>query len=114
LMSIFGKDHALLMLAGLELQSQDIFQEIDLFVRHRYNDLVHSYLVLSKQVEPVRVEANVLLDFKGELAERYGNTPAFYLVRPDGYVAFRSLATEARLLRGYLSKLCTGGAPGTN
>jgi 3-(3-hydroxy-phenyl)propionate hydroxylase len=105
LMSFFGKEHVLIMLAGPELQSQDMFQEISLFIRHSYEDLVHTYLVLNKQVEPVRIEANVLIDSNRELAEKYGTTPALYLIRPDGYIAFRSLATQRHFLRAYLSKL---------
>jgi 3-(3-hydroxy-phenyl)propionate hydroxylase len=108
LLSFFGKNHVLLMLPGRELQSQDIFEQVILYVRHRYDDLVRAYVVLNKEVEPVRVEANVLLDAKGELANRYGTTPAFYLVRPDGYIAFRSPVAQAGLLRAYLSKLFNG------
>ncbi|MBV8277758.1 MAG: FAD-dependent monooxygenase [Verrucomicrobia bacterium] len=114
LVSLFGKDHVLLMLTGQELQSQDVFQQIALFIRHRYDGIVRPFLVLNKQVEPVRVEANVLVDSKGELAQRYGNSPALYLVRPDGYVAFRSPAARVYLLRAYLAKLSTGGAPGAD
>lgn len=36
----------------------------------------------------------------------YGKSPAFYLVRPDGYIGFRApLAEAARLLPAYLKKL---------
>ena len=114
LVSLFGKDHVLLMLTGQELQSQNIFQQIALFIWHRYDGIVRSYLALNKQVEPVRVEANVLVDSNGELAQRYGNSPALYLVRPDGYVAFRSPAARVHLLRAYLAKLSAGGAPGAD
>ena len=79
-----------------------------------YDGIVRSYLLLNKQVEPVRVEANVLVDSKEEFAQRYGNSPALYLVRPDGYVAFRSPAARVHLLRAYLAKLSAGGAPGAD
>jgi hypothetical protein len=109
-----AQGHETSLLAGQQLQSQDIFRQIVLFIRHRYNGVVRSYLVLNKQVEPVRVEANVLVDSKGELAQRYGNSPALYLVRPDGYVVFQSPAARVHLLRAYLAKLSTRGAPGAD
>jgi hypothetical protein len=42
LMSIFGKDHVLLALAGPEPQAQEKLQETILLVRERYGDLVRS------------------------------------------------------------------------
>ncbi len=35
----------------------------------------------------------------------YGNTPAFYLIRPDGHVAFRCGAQHPELLRAYLGRM---------
>jgi 3-(3-hydroxy-phenyl)propionate hydroxylase len=105
LMSIFGKDHVLLALAGPELQAQEKLQEIILMVRERYGDLVRPYLALNSQAEPIQAAIDILVDSAGQLVESYGHTPAFYLVRPDGYIAFRSHATQAHLLRAYLSKL---------
>jgi hypothetical protein len=67
----------------MEPGSQYILQRIIAFVRHRYDDLIRLYVVLNKQVEPVRVEANILIDSKGELA-------------------------QASLLRTYPSKLSSG------
>ena len=112
LMSIFGKDHVLLALAGSELRSLDKFQEIISLLREQYDHLIRSYLVLGNKLESVQPGTNALVDSAGQLAETYGNTPAFYLVRPDGYIAFRCRAAQPHLLRDYLSKLFTGIVPG--
>jgi 3-(3-hydroxy-phenyl)propionate hydroxylase len=112
LMSIFGKDHVLLALAGSELRSLDKFQEIISLLREQYDHLIRSYLVLGNKLESVQPGTNALVDSAGQLAETYGNTPAFYLVRPDGYIAFRCRAAQPHLLRDYLSKLFTGMVPG--
>jgi hypothetical protein len=45
----------------------------------------------NNKAEPVHAGTNILVDSAGQLVERYGNTPAFYLVGPDGYIAFRCL-----------------------
>jgi len=111
LMSIFGREHVLLALAAPELQAQEKFQEINSLIRERYAHLVSAYLILGNRVEPVQAGTNILLDSAEQFAERYGSTPSFYLVRPDGYIGFRSHAAQARLLRAYLSKLFTGAFP---
>jgi hypothetical protein len=108
LMSIFGREHVLLARAAPELQAQEKFQEINSLIRELYAHLVSAYLVFGNRVEPVQAGTNILLDSAEQFAERYGRTPAFYLVRPDGYIGFRSHAAQARLLRAYLSKLFTG------
>ena len=71
-------------------------------VRAQYGDLVSEHLVLS----PGRTESRsdwpgpILADPTGELHERYAAVaPTVYLIRPDGYVGFRSQpADEQRLL----------------
>lgn len=51
-----------------------------------------------------------LLDRDGALHRTYGAyRPCLYLLRPDGYVAFRGAVAACDSLRGYLSKLFMGG-----
>ena len=48
----------------------------------------------------------MLLDGEQSLHHRYGaDTACLYLVRPDGYVGFRSLPPQLERLQGYLDEL---------
>jgi 2-polyprenyl-6-methoxyphenol hydroxylase-like FAD-dependent oxidoreductase len=56
------------------------------------------------------IQGGELIDCRGEVAARYGMTPAAYLIRPDGYVGFRCRRSEVvELLPRYLAKVF--GAP---
>jgi hypothetical protein len=50
--------------------------------------------------------ADVLIDPDGELHRRYGaSREGLYLMRPDGYVGFRSQPADVSALRAYLDRL---------
>ncbi len=50
-------------------------------------------------------------DHNGSIASHYGVEPAAYLIRPDGWVAFRCrLSDTARLLPGYLGQVLFTGS----
>ena len=88
----------------------------DLFAEHRHNLLLcgnmpevtssrlprypERYVAVHRIGVPGTAGAE-LTDRDGEVAARYGSTPAAYLIRPDGYVGFR--AARARLQRACLS-----------
>lgn len=105
-----GTSHVLLLLEGTgEQQATGAFARMGSRVREEFGDLVSEHLVLG----PGRAESRtdwpgaILSDPTGELHERYGAVaPTAYLIRPDGYVGFRSQPVdEARLLehlRSYL------------
>ncbi len=81
----------------------------DIFARHR-----HTLLLVGGAAEPLpelpemwrpslvvrRIASSGgdagadLVDRAGEVARRYGSTPAAYLIRPDGYVGLRCRASE--------------------
>ena len=49
---------------------------------------------------------NQLIDPDGELHRRYGaSREGLYLMRPDGYVGFRSQPADVSALRAYLDRL---------
>ncbi len=51
---------------------------------------------------------SVLIDATGEAHERYGAyEPRFFLVRPDGFVALRGMASDGERLRAYLGRILT-------
>jgi hypothetical protein len=47
---------------------------------------------------------NVLVDVEGQFAQHYAAS-AMYLVRPDGYIAFRCLAAKQNLLESYIANI---------
>lgn len=97
-----GTSHVLLLLEGSGEAPSSSLLAIGARVRERYGHVVSAYLVVS----PGRSEARpdwpgaILGDPTGELHERYAATgPTLYLIRPDGYVGYRSQpADEDRLL----------------
>jgi 2-polyprenyl-6-methoxyphenol hydroxylase-like FAD-dependent oxidoreductase len=105
-----GTSHVLLLLEGSgEQTATAALARIGAHVREEFGDLVSEHLVLG----PGRTESrpdwpgSILADPTGEVHELYGAAaPTAYLIRPDGYVGFRSQpADETRLLEhlgGYL------------
>jgi 2-polyprenyl-6-methoxyphenol hydroxylase-like FAD-dependent oxidoreductase len=98
-----GTSHVVLLLEGVDDRgSNPALANLGATVRARFGDLVSEHLVLA----PGHVEGRsdglgaILTDPTGELHERYGASgPSAYLIRPDGYVGFRSQpADEGHLL----------------
>jgi 3-(3-hydroxy-phenyl)propionate hydroxylase len=104
--ALFGRDHVLLALAGSNGEPayyKAIKQTFEL-VRERYRNLIKPYLILRNEEPSVQNGIDLLIDLEGQIAERYSDAAALYLVRPDGYVAFRSHAASHHLLEAYLGK----------
>jgi hypothetical protein len=56
--------------------------------------------------EALTWKGSVLLDAEGQAHRRYGaRSECLYLLRPDGYVAFRSQPAEAEPLRAFLRRI---------
>ena len=107
---LHGTSHVLLLLEGVDGRgSSTALASLAATVRSRFGDVVNDHLVLA----PGHVEGRpdglgaILTDPTGELHELYGASgPTAYLVRPDGYVGFRSApADEGRLLEHLSSYL---------
>ena len=107
--------------ASLDRADGGTLRLYDLFAEHRHNLLLwenlpeavsaklprypESFLAVHRIGLPGMAGA-ALLDSGGEVAARYGSTPAAYLIRPDGYVAFRCCAAEVSAhLPRYLAEL---------
>ena len=107
--------------ASLDRASGGTLRLYDLFAEHRHSLLLWENLPEAVSAELPRyperflavhnigrpgVAGAELLDRGGEVAARYGSTPAAYLIRPDGYVAFRCGAEEVSAnLPRYLADL---------
>ena len=80
-------------------------------VRKRYGPWVRVHLVIPHEDRPPELpgEETVLLDEAGRIHEIFGiETEALVLVRPDGYVGFRSQPAESGPLLTYLEQWLVG------
>jgi 2-polyprenyl-6-methoxyphenol hydroxylase-like FAD-dependent oxidoreductase len=71
-----------------------------------YEDLLEPHLISAREPVQAKIEAPVYVDESGILHERYGlKSAGCYLIRPDGYVAFRAPGTDLHPLRTYLQRV---------
>ena len=102
---LFGGDAS----ASRDFYSSSAFTELQYVaqeVGENYGPLVDIYWSVLRQQVPPAIEAeDCLLDTYGSLHEAYGiRSESLYLIRPDGYVGFRSHPVQADALLGYLSR----------
>jgi hypothetical protein len=77
-----------------------------------YEGLLEPHLILAREPARIGEEAPVYVDQPGLVYERYGLKGAgLYLIRPDGYVAFRAPGTGLQTIRAYLQRTFTSPAP---
>jgi 2-polyprenyl-6-methoxyphenol hydroxylase-like FAD-dependent oxidoreductase len=71
-----------------------------------HGDLLHAYVVTEQAPGSLPAEVKWVADPENVLTRRYGATrPCFYLIRPDGYVGYRSAPPSAADLRKYLDRV---------
>jgi hypothetical protein len=83
-------------------------EEIEHGVRARYRDLIAVHLVAPQAAPPaaLRWDGSLLLDAEGELHRQYGaGSECLYLIRPDGYVGYRSQPADPGRLSAYLQTM---------
>lgn len=106
-----GSRHTLLLFPGARHEAASWRRLIDLAhsMKSRLGDLINIFFVA---IEPESVPANalpaekVILDPRRNLHYRYGaETECLYLIRPDGYVGYRSEPATASALHEYLNKI---------
>jgi 2-polyprenyl-6-methoxyphenol hydroxylase-like FAD-dependent oxidoreductase len=79
-------------------------------VREAYGPLVRSHIVVPFAERPLALqgEGDVVLDPRFEAHRRYGaRSECLYLVRPDGYVAYRCQPADGEKLMAYLARVFT-------
>lgn len=105
--------HQLLIFTGtLEKRSRlsDELTALACRVRQLYADQISVYVIIDedKPSREIRRAGFVLFDPSARLTKRYGCTaPGIFLLRPDGYIAFRSQEADSKRLLDYLSKIFT-------
>jgi hypothetical protein len=77
-------------------------------VRQRLGDRVATHILVPRTSRPAELqwEGSVVLDPEGVAHKRYGAaSECLYLIRPDGYVGFRSQPADNAALDAYLSRI---------
>jgi hypothetical protein len=98
---LHGPRHTLLLFAGQSTALLERFATMSDEVAARYGALVSSVIVRLDPAHPAIGE----VDRRGAAHERYGAVQgAIYLVRPDGYIAFRGAGTDVEVLRATLKQ----------
>jgi 2-polyprenyl-6-methoxyphenol hydroxylase-like FAD-dependent oxidoreductase len=102
--------HTLLLFAGVEPE-ENTWKRLDIVaeqVRDRYGTHIQVYQVAAGNTPPDggATNAELLLDPELVLHHRFGaHTECLYLVRPDGYVGFRSQPANVASLQDYLGQI---------
>jgi len=104
-----GTKHHLFLLAGRRADEETYrrLRELQDEIGGRYGRMIEVHVVVPREVPPVlRSNGSLLIDPLGELHHRFGaSIDCLYLIRPDGYVGFRSQPADAEALRSYLTKI---------
>jgi hypothetical protein len=74
---------------------------------HAYPDRIKPHLIVPHELPDDLVDkGEMLLDPRGELQHRYGARSAcLYVVRPDGYIGFRSQPPDPETLKSYFNQI---------
>jgi 2-polyprenyl-6-methoxyphenol hydroxylase-like FAD-dependent oxidoreductase len=112
LYSLFGREHVLLVLPHPKSANVDAkrpafggdLQQNLLRLRDLYGEMLKIYSVVRDGEFEAGSEGGSIVDVNGEIANSYGAITALYLVRPDGYIAYRSGASQVGKLEEYLEK----------
>lgn len=102
--------HTLLLFAGRRatVAGHRALEQISARIRERYADFITVHLVslCEPGLDGLRWDGSVLLDPEGKLHDRYGaGIETLYLIRPDGYVGYRSQPAEVDRLFVYLQTI---------
>src|ERR687893_434353 len=103
-----GTSHHLLLFGGWGSDVDDwVASDAELrALIAEYEGLFEPHLIVAGESTRVGAEIPVYVDEPWLVHERYGlRSAGLYLIRPDGYVAFRAPGTDLRPLRSYLQKV---------
>jgi hypothetical protein len=107
-----GTHHTLLLFDGAQATEAG-YEKLDAIASamdRRLGALVRTHVVVPGAERPSKLDASrsVVLDTEGDLHRAYGATSeCLYLVRPDGYVGFRSQPADGAALDRYLDAIFT-------
>ena len=104
-----GTTHHLVLFAGA-LAMGETHRRLQALVdatMHAYPDRIEPHLIVPHELpEDLVGKGEILLDPRGELHHRYGARSAcLYVVRPDGYIGFRSQPPDPEALKSYFTQI---------
>jgi 2-polyprenyl-6-methoxyphenol hydroxylase-like FAD-dependent oxidoreductase len=106
---LHGPRHTLLLFAGRSTALLERFATMSEEIVARYGSLVRPVIIRLDPAHPAIGE----VDRRGAAHDRYGaEQGAIYLVRPDGYIAFRGAGTDVEVLRATLRQRFVVSAAG--
>ena len=104
-----GTRHHLVLFAGVVAtgETHRRLQALAAATMHAYPDRIKPHLIVPHELpEDLVGKGEILLDPRGELHHRYGARSAcLYVVRPDGYIGFRSQPPDPEALKSYFTQI---------
>jgi hypothetical protein len=88
---------------GVSTAAALLAQGLRVRIQNHYRRIITPYVVLPEKGPAAKLGVDVLFDVEGQFAQHYAAS-VLYLVRPDGYIAFRCLAAKQNLLESYIDK----------
>jgi hypothetical protein len=104
-----GTRHHVVLFAGA-LATAETHQQLQALadeIMQAHPDRIEAHLIVPHELpEDLVLKGEILLDPTGELHHRYGARSAcLYVVRPDGYIGFRSQPPDAEALKSYFARI---------
>jgi 2-polyprenyl-6-methoxyphenol hydroxylase-like FAD-dependent oxidoreductase len=104
-----GTTHHLVLFAGALAtgETHRRLQALADATMQTYPDCIEPHLIIPHELPgDLAGKGEILLDPRGELHHRYGARSAcLYVVRPDGYIGFRSQPPDPEALKSYLTQI---------
>ena len=104
-----GTTHHLVLFAGAHAtgETHQRLQALAEQTARAHPGCLKTHLIVPHELpEDLAAKGEILLDPHGELHHRYGARSAcLYVIRPDGYIGFRSQPPDAEALNAYLTRL---------
>ena len=106
-----GTPHHLLLFAGRDAEAPASDAELRNMLGG-YEGMIQAHLIFAEDRSQIGSEVPAYVDESGLVHKRYGLRGAGqYLIRPDGYVAFRASGSNLRQIRAYLSRMFLSPVP---
>lgn len=101
--------HSLILFDGKPtLEGYKNLAEIADYVRQNFGELVIPYIILAAAADPKNLESDCSTWHDADISAHRAYSAAsecLYLIRPDGYVAFRSQPADLEALKKYLTRI---------